>query len=342
MIGTVNKMTSICFVGNPEDSFIKEDYVRLKKFFEINVVDPPRKLEISKWVKFLRILIKNVKKSEVTYCWFAGAPAACAVLVSKVFGIKTIVMVGGWDASFFPEINYGAFVKFKDRLPVKFVYRYVDKILVVAPFLKDDIIKYAKIKGGNIDFVPTGFNPEYWTPSEKKENIVITVAGAKTLLNVKVKGLETFVRAATYLPEVKFIAINVKDEAKKHLEKISSNNVEFTGFLSDYEMLNYYQRAKVYCQLSYREGLPTALCEAMLCECIPVGSKAPGVMAAIRETGFYAEYGDEKDTADMIRKALDSKNGLGTKAREWIKNSFPEKKRTETLKKLLFEMAKSS
>jgi glycosyltransferase involved in cell wall biosynthesis len=342
MLGTVNKMTSVCFIGNPDDSFIKEDYLRLKKIFDINVVDPPRKFEISKWIKFLLILIKNVKKSDVTYCWFAGAPGACAVLFSKIFGKKSIVMVGGWDASFFPEINYGAFLKFKDRAPVKFVYKNVDKIFVVAPFLKDDIIKHAKVKGDNIDFVPTGFNPEYWKPSEKKENIVITVAGAKTLLNIKIKGLETFVRAAALLPEIQFIAINVRDEAKKYLEKINPNNVLFTGFLPDNDILKYYQRAKVYCQLSYREGLPTALCEAMLCECIPVGSRIAGVEIAIGDTGFFAAYGDEKGTAEMIRKALNSKNELGEKARERIINLFPGKKRTETLKKVLLELANNS
>ena len=287
-------MTSICFVGNPTDSFIKEDYIRLIRTFELNVVDPPRKLEFLKWIKFLRILIKNVRKSDLTYCWFAGAPAACAVFFSKVFGKKSIVMVGGWDASFFPEIHYGAFVKIKDKLPVTYVYKHVNKILVVAPFLRDDILKYTKIKRNDIEIVPTGFDPDYWVPSQKKENLVITVGGAKTLLNVKIKGLETFVRSAAYLPEIKFIAINVKEEAKEYLEKFSSKNVIFTGFLSDNEILNYYQRAKVYCQLSYREGLPTALCEAMLCECIPVGSNVAGVQTAIGDTGFYTKYGDEK------------------------------------------------
>jgi glycosyltransferase involved in cell wall biosynthesis len=335
-------MTTICFVGNPQDSFIKEDYLRLKIFFNINVVDPPRKWSLPAWLKFLWLLLKNVRKSELTYCWFAGAPAAFAVLFSKLFGKKTIVMVGGWDASYFPEIHYGAFIKFKDRIPVKFVYKHVDKILVVAPFLKDDIVKYAKVKGDGIECVPTGFNPDYWKPDGKKENIVITVAGAKTLLNVKLKGLETFVRSAVHIPEVKYIVINVRDDAKLYLEQISPKNVEFTGFLPDDEILNYYQRAKVYCQLSYREGLPTALCEAMLCECIPVGSKAAGVMAAIGDTGFYVEYGDEKGTADVIRKALDLKNELGKKARERIKNSFPEKKRTDKLKNLILEMVISS
>ncbi len=335
-------MTTICFLGDPTDSFIKDDYVRLKKIFKINVVDLPKDMDKTKLLQFLWILVKNVRKSKVTYCWFAGAPAAFAVFFSKLFGKKSIVIVGGWDAAYFPEINYGAFIKFKDRISVKFVYKHVDKILVVAPFLKDDIIKYAKIKGDHIEFVPTGFDPDYWKPGEKKENIIITVAGANTLLNVKLKGLEAFIRSAVHIPEVKFIAINVRDDAKKYLEKIAPKNVEFTGFLPQNEILDYYQRAKVYCQLSYREGLPTALCEAMLCECIPVGSKAAGVITAIGDTGFYVEYGDEKGTADMIKKALDSRDDLGKKARERIKNSFPETRRMEELKKLILEMVNSS
>lgn len=35
--------------------------------------------------------------------------------------------------------------------------------------------------------------------------------------------------------------------------------IEFTGFVSDKELLDWYQRAKVYCQLSRYEGLPNAL-----------------------------------------------------------------------------------
>ena len=50
----------------------------------------------------------------------------------------------------------------------------------------------------------------------------------------------------------------------------------------------------------------------------------------------------KKKTVDMICKALDSSNDLGIKARERIKNLFPAKKRTETLKRMLVEMAKSS
>jgi len=43
--------------------------------------------------------------------------------------------------------------------------------------------------------------------------------------------------------------------------------IKFTGLVPDEELIKYYQKAKVY-QLSEYEGLPNALCEAMLCECL--------------------------------------------------------------------------
>lgn len=58
-----------------------------------------------------------------------------------------------------------------------------------------------------------------------------------------------------------------------------------------------------------REGLPTAVCEAMLCECVPVGTNRYGIPIAIGDTGFYTEYGDVELTAEAIKKALDSNNG---------------------------------
>ena len=67
-------------------------------------------------------------------------------------------------------------------------------------------------------------------------------------------------------------------------------------------------------------------------------SKINGVKTAIGDTGFYVDYGDEKATADMIKKALSSKEELGGKARERVKKLFNSKKKTEKLIKIVLEM----
>ncbi|HEC92009.1 MAG TPA: glycosyltransferase, partial [Candidatus Atribacteria bacterium] len=260
----------ICFVGNPSLTFVKRDHEILKKHFEIDIIQPPKKM--AEWVKYPLMVKKKVKNCDVVFGWFAGWHTMPAVHYARKYGKKSIVVVGGYDAAYVPEINYGAFTNMKERIPAKYIYNHVDKVLVVDPSLKRDIIKNAKVKGDNIDYLPTGYDPNHWKPEGKKEDIVLTVASANNLKRVKLKGLETFVKAAQYLPDAKFILIGVEGEAKKYLQDISSDNLEIIGFLSQKDLLPYYQKAKVYCQLSLREGLPNTLCEAMSCGCIPVGS----------------------------------------------------------------------
>lgn len=109
-------------------------------------------------------------------------------------------------------------------------------------------------------------------------------------------------------------------------------NLEVIGKLPAEEVIKHYQEARVYCQLSMREGLPNAVCEAMLCGCIAVGSDVQGVRTAIDDHGFLVPYGDVEATCDAIRKAL-STDDLG--GRDWIIANFPESKRRTKLHELL-------
>ena len=87
--------------------------------------------------------------------------------------------------------------------------------------------------------------------------------------------------------------------------------------------------AKVYCQLSRYEGLPTALCEAMLCGCVPVGTSYCGIPTAIGDAGFYIPYGDVEATVEATRKALNCDKAK--EARRRIKDMFPLERREKEL-----------
>ncbi|MGF3555341.1 MAG: glycosyltransferase family 4 protein, partial [Thermoplasmatota archaeon] len=121
------------------------------------------------------ILAKKVKQSDLSFCWFAGWHSAVAIHYAKRYNKKSIVVVGGFDAAYVPEINYGAFTNLKEKIPAKYVYNNADKILVVDLSLKRDIIKNARVSGNNIGYLPTGYDFNYWEPKGKKENIVLTV-----------------------------------------------------------------------------------------------------------------------------------------------------------------------
>ena len=90
------------------------------------------------------------------------------------------------------------------------------------------------------------------------------------------------------------------------------------------------------------EGLPNAVCEAMCCECIPIGTKVPGIESAIGDTGFFVDFGNVNELVKTIKNAMNLTSDLGKKARDRIKKNFSISKRKEKLNKLLLELLENN
>lgn len=110
---------------------------------------------------------------------------------------------------------------------------------------------------------------------------------------------------------------------------ILGHNVALTGYLPQEELINHYQKAKVYYQLSYRGSFGMALAEAMACKCTPVVTNRGALSEVVGNTGFCIPYGDPEATAKAMKKALNSDNGK--KSRERIINMFSINKKEEEL-----------
>jgi glycosyltransferase involved in cell wall biosynthesis len=210
-------------------------------------------------------------------------------------------------------------------------------VLAVSEFTKEEVLERTDPK--RIEVIYNAVDTDIFRPGGKKENIVLTVAtgGADA---IKLKGLDTFIKVASCLPEAKFIIIGLSDESIKILESMrSSNNIEMQGHVDQERLIGYYQKAKVYCQLSYRESFGVAMAEAMACECIPVAADRGALPEVAGDAGFCVPYGDEKATAKGIRKAFESEKG--NIARRRIEDLFTRGRReTELVKAIGMIMAK--
>lgn len=315
-------------------SFIEKDYDILSSSHEVEKVSFSGFRDAAK-------LAGAIMNCRLVLIWFAGGHAALAVLLSWLLGKKSIIVVGGFDVACIPQINYGRFTQSTTRrLLTKYALKFADRVLVFDPSLKDDAIKNAGIDGHNIDYLPTGFKSSEFFPKGEKEPLVLTVAMGESWERALIKGIDVFVKSAKYLPAISFKVIGIGGEASLRLKENALKNVEFTGHVSQEELISSYQRAKVYCQLSMREGLPNALCEAMLCECIPVGTDRNGIPRAIGDTGFIVPYGDAKAAAEAISNALKDTGIKGKNARERIIELFPEKRREDGLLQAINELVK--
>jgi len=306
------------------DIFLERDAEILKKHFEIRTAPTfNRKKPITSIPSIFKIL-KGTLWADLTFSWFADTHAFLAVLFSKIFRKKSIVVVGGYDVAKVPEIGYGAMRNPLFAKVVKFVLNHADKLFAVSEFNRKEILKYTRNK--NVTVVYNIIDCDKFSPSGQKENLVITVGFVKRG-TIKRKGFETFIKAAKHLPKVEFALVgDCSDNSIESLKSIAPSNVAFKDGKAP---LEWYQKAKVYCQLSYYESFGVALAEAMASECVPVVTDRAALPEVVGDTGFYVPYGDPEATAEAIRKALDSEKGKG--ARERIERMFSRRVREKEL-----------
>ncbi|UCC38800.1 MAG: glycosyltransferase family 4 protein [Candidatus Aminicenantes bacterium] len=318
-----NKKTKILFVAPHSSTFIQKDRVLLSKHFKVRTEYYTGEKNVSKVIRIFR----RALWSDLTFSWFADYHAYHTVLISRLLKKKSIVVVGGYEVSSLPEINYGLARSPESLHKVKYTLEKTDRVLTVSESLKLDAMKNIGVNGKNIITVPNGYDHERFSPKGKKENSVLTAFTCSDWRRIRLKGLDTFVKTAKFLPHVQFLMIGIHGKVLEELRGISPPNVVLIKPLPQEELIPYYQKTKVYCQLSMREGHPNAVSEAMLCECVPVGTDVPGIRAVMGETGFYVPYGDAEKTARAIEEALNSDKGQD--ARDRVKTMFPLEKREQ-------------
>jgi len=319
----------VLFIGHLSTSWIGSDFELLSDFY----VEP---LEIKgRSFHTLFKLLRQFIFADIIYVWFIKISTFIVVFLSLFFNKKTIIVTGGYDVAKEPKINYGQMLNPLRARMVKFVLKNADRILPFSDFAKEEVLKITK--NAKIDMVPLGCDTERFQLGEKEKQTIALTVCAVNKSNIIRKGLETFLESARLLPEVRFVLVGrYAADSINYLRKISPSNVEFTGYVSEEELIRWYQRAKVYCQLSYQEGFGVAVIEAMACECVPVVSlKAVVLRETVGDCGFYVPYGDAEATAKAIKTALSASSDLGAKARKRVKDLFSVKKREKNLLELI-------
>ena len=235
-----------------------------------------------------------------------------------------------------PEIDYGQYTLPKHkRMYADIVLRNADIILSVSEFTRSEVL--ARVRPKRIQLLYPGIDTDKFRPLGEKEDLVMTVASSSGRV-IRLKGLNSFIGAAALLPGVRFLVVGLSEADREELQSRAAENVLLSGYETQEELLAHYQKAKVYCQLSYRESFGMALVEAMACGCAPVVTERGALPEVVGDTGYYVPYDNIRATAEAIEKALSSKRGL--KARERVEEKFSLKKREQELRSLLERLSR--
>ena len=316
------KAELICYHTPSLSSFVKKDIAILEKHFTVKVfifkASPKWKIFLE-LVKQKLFILRNLFNCQYHVVQFGGYHSFLPALLGKIFNQKCIIVAGGTDCVGFPEIGYGNFHKPLLGQATCLSYRLATLILPVDESLEntentysEEHSKYQGIKHfcknlkTPIQTIYNGYNEGEWqSNSNKTANSFISVAaGLEEKRRYILKGFDLIIELAHKLPECQFTFVGT---SKLPDGVIIPKNVMLIDFASKDELVDLFSKHKYYLQLSISEGFPNAICEAMLCGCIPIGSNVAALPKIIGNSGYVLKKRNLDILLEMVNQALHEK-----------------------------------
>jgi|WetSurMetagenome_2_1015567.scaffolds.fasta_scaffold81520_2 glycosyltransferase involved in cell wall biosynthesis len=352
----------IFYFKTSNSSFILTDEKILKKNFSVKSYYINNSSALNYVFALVRLFIFLSLRGwqpRIYFIRFADWHTALLTLFKKLYRRKLIIVVGGFDAFHFPEYAYGVYHRRFRGWCAKYSLRNANLVLPNSPYLIEYTNSYSSAKPvrggiryfvpdlkGKIKVVPNGFDASFWVKDSliEKKKMVITVAKVNSLRNFCLKGIDSFIQVAGMLPDYKFTIVGMNEDfIKSNVPDIPiPGNLNMIEFAPHEQLLKFYSEAKVFCLLSLTEGMSNVLCEAMLCECIPVGSNVTFIPEMIGDSGFIVQHRDIAEMKQKVEEALSSDPVLGKSARQRVLNNFSLDIRATALCDLLKEELKTS
>ena len=351
----MEKQKTLIYIKPANSSFIVSDQKILEERY--NIIPFSVKQSGSKRDFFISLfklaffLFRNSRKANAFVCWFGDYHAAVMVLIAIIRKKKTIIIAGGQEAICYKELGKGVYQKKFRGWCVKFSLRNASLILpnhasliyhenyfynAEHPHI-DGIKHYVKGIKGEIIVVPNGIDISRIDRDfaiKKIPNLVLTVGTMSKEPDFYNKGFDLFIALSLLHPDKDFVLIGTNKKYNEWIEnnyKVSeiANLKIIPSYCPDEILSDYFNKAQVYLQVSITEGMPVSLGEAMLCECIPVGSNVNGIPDAIGDTGILVYNRDLNELSRALNQAF--LLNTGNKARKRVIENFSMEQREKNL-----------
>ena len=199
------------------------------------------------------------------------------------------------------------------------------------------------VKAGKISVIYEGVSPEYCRGKEEKENYILAVGTIEPRKNIR-RLIQSYLR----LRDINHIEENLVIVGKQgwscddvyDIPEAARDNIIFKGYVSKNELIELYQKAKLFVYPSLYEGFGLPVAEAMACGCPVVTSNLSSLPEVAGNACLLVDPYNMKDIASAILKVLDNDQfaaSLTAKGRKqvhqftWSKCALETKKVYETV-----------
>ncbi|MEP6645899.1 MAG: glycosyltransferase, partial [Saprospiraceae bacterium] len=332
-------------------SFVNKDLSILEKHFKVTTYRFNTDLKLVTPLQFFiqaLYLLFFGWRYEYFVTFFAGYHSVLPSLFAKWTGRKCYVFLGGTECFYYPSFKYGNFTKKWYGKSTCISARNASMLVPVSENLIYSRSDYydgdSKTQGiyhwcapihtpYKVVSLEYDSNMFYWQNVARIENSFLTVAfGIEGTAFIR-KGIDKFILIANHYPELLFTIVGCQQD---DFPVPVPSNVTIIPPVPYAELPQHYSRHQFYLQLSIAEGFPSAICEAMLCECIPIGSQVAALPQIISTFGFLVAERDDGIILKTIKEAIQSSDKVkaGQMSRQHIISSFGIGSREKEILKL--------
>lgn len=192
------------------------------------------------------------------------------------------------------------------RFNVKFTKKYVDKIISVSEYSKNDIARILKIPLSKIHVIYQGFSDDYRNLSKKKflKKKEFLAFGSLDARKNTVLIIKAFKKFSENHPEyiLNLVGIQQKDLRQIGFKTKNWENIKFHGFIDNHSLLELYQTCVALVYPSLYEGFGIPIIEAQSCNTAVITSNITSTKEIAGNSALLIDPYSEKE---LIR-ALES------------------------------------
>lgn len=351
----LGKNKLILYYYTKPTTFVKRDIEMLRHQYEVkefSFFHPSKLYTPVLFLKQLLFILQYQSRAPLAFCMFAGYHSLLPAWVGKLTQKPFVIILGGTESVSIPSIGYGIinkgligkFAKWSYGLTSHFVPVHQTLVYSNNTYYQEEgqfqgIKHYVQNIQADFTVIHNGYDPEKFKrkPVERLNNSFITVAHDLHKPHLrKLKGIDLILSVAPHLPDCHFTIVGLPEYHDCPV------NVSLVPAINQNELIEQFSRHTFYFQLSLSEGFPNALCEAMLCNCIPVVSDVASMPEIVGDAGFVLKRRD----LDMLRKLISEEvmhadlETLSERAREAIISRYPLNKRKERFYALIEALIK--
>lgn len=333
--------------GEITDGFMRDDLRILHRFVQViphehAALPAPGGRWIGRGVRvvlnfaaFLYRLLRH--DARVVVFWFASTwYAPLMTLLAKLLGRKVVVVTGGMDAVYVPEIDWGLMKRPVHRWTYGLLMRWADAVLPFSESASRWIQE--RYRPRRLRTVHPAVDTRFFVPGAgPREARVVTCCYGYGAANIVQKGLDQFVETARRLPDVAFVLVgDPLDDAARRLAAEAPPNVRFVPRIpgrSAYR--DFLAGSSVYLQLSAHEGFGVSVAEAMACGCVPVVADRYSLPEVVGDAGCVVPFGAVDAAAEAVRRSLCAPPAARAAARARVEERFGRERRVAALREEL-------